>query len=65
MNSQLSNFSHLSHRKVPGTTLPTLTDLTAEGFSANAITPGDVVLLQIVVGVLLMVGIALLGLQIG
>ena len=57
--------SHLTHFMLPGGMVPTLIDLTAEGFSANDTTPGDLMLLQIVIGALLMLGVGLLGLQIG
>ena len=57
--------SHLTRFMPRGRTAPTLIDLTAEGFSAHDNTPGDLVLLGIVVGALLLLGVALLGLQIG
>ena len=58
-------YSHLSDSMLPGRTGPSLIDLTAEGLSARDNTPGDLMLLEIVVGALLLLGVALLGLQIG
>ena len=57
--------AHLTRFMLRGRTAPTLIDLTAEGLSARDNTPGDLMLLEIVVGALLLLGVALLGLQIG
>ena len=57
--------SHLTRFMLPGRTASTSIDLTAEGFSAHDNTPGDLMLLEIVIGALLLLGVALLGLQIG
>ena len=57
--------THLTHFMLPGSTVPALIDLTAEGFSANDSTPGDLMLLEIVIGALLTLGAALLGMQFG
>ena len=54
--------THLTHFKLPGDSVPSVIDLTAEGLCRGGDpTPGAVVLLQIVVGALLMLGIALIG----
>ena len=53
--------THLTHFKLPGDRVPSLIDLTVEGFCGDDPAPGDVVLLQIVVGALLMLGVALIG----
>jgi hypothetical protein len=57
--------SHHTHCRRDRNRLPSLIDLTAEGFCRNDPTPGSVLLLQVVVGALLMLGVALIGLQVG
>ena len=57
--------THSTHFTLPGRTVPTLIDLTAEGLGANDGTSADLMLLEMVIGALLLVGVALLGLQVG
>jgi hypothetical protein len=56
--------THLTHFKLPGRGFRSLIDLTAEGLGRNEPAGGSVVLLQIVVGALLMLGVALIGMQV-
>ena len=57
-----TNSTHLTR---PGQTVPTMIDLTAERLDVNDGAPSDLMLLELVIGVLLVLGVALLGLQIG
>ena len=57
-----TNSTHLTR---PGQMVPTTIDLTAEGLGVNDGASSDLMLLEVVIGVLLVLGVALLGLQIG
>ena len=58
MNTQLKHF------KITGDRFASLIDLTADGFRAEGVDRGNVALLQVVIGALLMLGIALIALRI-